>query len=114
MYAGIPAFWRFVLPENGKQLLTLSFVRLTNGWAVFAVAQDWTFYDAKGHWLTLQQLQQMPDRFRKYQHRGIEASAYITPLAHVKPPKPLRAQLQMPWKRFRYELRQLVFNRLKS
>ncbi len=108
VYAGIPAFWRFVWSENGDQHLVLSFVRHAEGWAVFAVAQDWAFYNGQGRLLSMKQLQQMPSRLEGYQHRGIKALSYIVPAAKLKPPEPLRAHLQMPWIRFRYELRKLM------
>ncbi len=110
VYAGIPAFWRIVSPVNGGRKLVLSFVRLDHGWTVFAVALDWTFYDAQGRLLTLAQLQQMPNRLQPHRYRGVDASAYIAPLANLQPPQPLRAHLQMPWLRLRYELKKQLFD----
>ncbi len=62
-YAGFPAFWRTVSSADGKRKRILSFVRLADGWAVFAVAEGWVFRDDQGRLLTLRPLQQMPQSF---------------------------------------------------
>lgn len=113
-YAGVPAFFRFVTEPVNKQTLVLSFVRLDGRWVVFDVANHVVFRRTDGEVADVHELVgdpalvdgQMPATLPA----GLQYSAFISQglLMPFAPPHPLRAEMQQPWPRVRYELRRAV------
>jgi len=106
-YAGVPAYWRYV------RSLTVSYVKVGGHWAVIDMRRAVIFEDAHGAWLTPQQLaadpalSQVSDRTRLLKLLPYP-DYFATPEFVAPPPHPLRAEQQMPWPRFIYEVQHVL------
>lgn len=107
-YAGLPAFWR-------QGPLVLSFVRVDGRWAVFDVANGLAFTDPSGAFIRAEELLREPTLAQAVAGplapSGRPYGWYVERLAPFTVPEPLRAELQMPWPRFLFELRRLWLGR---
>ncbi len=90
-YAGIPAYWRVVVLPRSE--IVLSFAKLESRWRVFDASGGRAFYNEQG------ELAQLEDVTAETLRPG-EGPAR---LATGPMPVPMRAELQMPWPRLRYE-----------
>jgi hypothetical protein len=113
-YAGIPAFFRFVTEPENKRTLVLSFVRVDEKWAVFDVANHVVFRRADGDVADVHDLADdaalVDGQAHAPQPEELPYSTFIS-RAQLMPfdvPHPLRAEMQQPWPRVRYELRRAV------
>lgn len=112
VYAGVPAYWRYIRGQHGGSLI-VSYVKVAGHWAVIDMQRAVIFEDAHGAWLTPQQLaadpalSQVVDRTRLL--TALPYPDYFTnPEFIAPPPHPLRAEQQMPWPRLIYELRRAL------
>lgn len=113
-YAGVAAFFKFVKEPSTRQVLILSFARLDGRWVVFDVANHLVFRRRDGAMATVEELVGDPALVDAQAGAALPAgvlySAFIS-RARLMPfvvPHPLRADLQQPWFRLRYELRRGV------
>ena len=107
-YAGVPAFW-IVVPEAG----VLSFAKVEGKWRVFDVANGIAFRNTQGDLADLEEVSVYPSAevvaMPGELHRGSrESRALSAPRLHVVAPDPLRAELQMPWPRLKYEVKRSI------
>lgn len=103
-YADIPAYWR-TLP-NGW---VLSFARIDGKWRVFDLANGKVFRNTRGDLATLEELATNPDVWIGAEPEDrLRLAASSGYLSDVSVPRPLRAELQMPWPRLAYEVRQAI------
>lgn len=113
-YSGVPAFFRFVTEPVKKQTLVLSFVRLDGKWAVFDVANHVVFRRGDGEVADVHELvgdaALVDGQVRGTLPEGLPYSTFISNerLMPFVVPHPLRAEMQKPWPRVRYELRRRV------
>ena len=107
-YEGVPAFWRTVRLPATRIGLILTFVKIGGGWTVFDVADGVVFRDSHGNLATLDDLrghaELVPERVRTLELQGISYVDFMTRAPMPPIPRPLRAELQMPSTRLRYEL----------
>ena len=123
-YAGVPAFWKiFEHPESGDKLV-LSFANVDGAWAVFDVARGLVFRDEQGDFADTAELAADPELVRvatgllsqgdvdyvPYFQSGEDLRRVTPPVA----PRPLRAELQMPWPRLRHEVTQRLTRRPRN
>jgi len=102
-YAGIPAFWEVVeLPARPGKLV-LSFAKVEGRWAMFDVVGGVAFADPQGRLLDAQELLTHPEAL------GAPYREYIEHLQRLEIPAVLRAQKQMPWPRFVYEVKRRLY-----
>lgn len=110
-YAGVPAFLKFVSEPAKEQALVLSFAQLQGTWRVFDVANHVAFRRRDGALASVEELTGDPALVDAQLHvalpGGLPYSAFISRerLMPFVVPHPLRADLQQPWFRLRYELR---------
>ncbi|MBI2495554.1 MAG: transglutaminase domain-containing protein [Candidatus Omnitrophica bacterium] len=108
-YAGVPAFWYIVKLPAAKRNLILSFARVDGRWAVFDVGNGFVFTDRSGTLASKEELAADPELVRltagEFQYGGGPYARYFSNLASLKAPRTLRAELQMPWRRFWHEVR---------
>lgn len=111
-YAGDPAFWEIFRAPGTPHSLILSFVRVDGRWAVFDVLNGFAFTTGTGAFAIPEALAADPALVRAtagaFQFGGGPYERYFTTLASVRVPRILRAELQMPWPRFWYEVRRLL------
>ena len=110
-YAGVAAYWRYVRHPQTRASLAVSYVKVGSRWAVIDMRRGIIFQDARGTWLTPEQLaadpalSQVADRTRLL--KALPYPDYFANPEFVAPPPPypLRAEQQMPWPRLVFELR---------
>ena len=106
-YAGMPAFWQEVRATRTKDGLILSFARVGNRWAVFDVLNGFAFRTRDGVLATADDLGAdpavLPDAARAITVGSTPYPKIVEGLRTPPVPRPLRAELQMPWPRLRYE-----------
>lgn len=113
-YAGVPAFLKFVKEPAKGQTLVLSFAHLNGKWAVFDAANHLVFRRRDGTMANVEELVNDPAQVDAQTGTalpdGLPYSAFISRerLMPFVVPHPLRADLQQPWFRLRYELRRGV------
>lgn len=86
-YAGVPAFWQTAAPRGSPRAVPLSFALIQGKWAVFDVAEGTIFSGGRGDFADARD---------------------VVPGLELPPPRPLRAELQMPWPRALHETRRRV------
>ena len=117
-YTGVPAFWNRVRLDGPTRGLVLSFARLDGRWAVFDVANGFVFRDAQGHLASVEELAANPQLIaftvRDLEPGGRPYPDYLAACVPLEVATPLRAELQMPWPRFWYEIRQGLKSRAQG
>ncbi len=110
VYAGVPAFLRFFKDAHGN-VLVLSFVRLDGRWVVFDVMNHIAFRRLDGGMADVEDIARDPSLLDEARLPGdVPYSAFVTrsKLVPFIVPQPLRAELQQPWPRMRYEARRVL------
>ena len=111
-YAGVPAFWKFLRVTPGGTIITLSFAKVDGRWTAFDVSQGFVFADARGRLIDVETLAADPALVKAVVGEaapgGVPYWEYVKPLRPFVPPAILRAEQQMPWPRFTFELRRLM------
>jgi hypothetical protein len=113
-YAGMPAFWREVNAPYRDGTLTLAFVRLGGGWIPLDVENHVTFRHPDGQMARVNELVADPrlvdEGTRGVLPGGLEYSDFVSKetLVPFLAPVPLKADLQKPWPRLKYEIRRVV------
>ena len=111
-YGGVPAFWIVAKPKGHRGYLVVSFAKVEGRWVVFDVAHGFVFRDHQGRLAALETLVADPQLVRSvagdFKAGGIAYEAYLTGAMPLEVPRPLRAELQMPWPRCWYEAKRLA------
>jgi hypothetical protein len=113
-YAGVPAFLTFVTEPTKGETLVLSFARLDGKWRVFDAANHVVFRRRDGAIAEVEDLVDDPAlvdaQARAAPSTELPYSAFISRqrLMPFVVPHPLRAEMQRPWPRVRYELRRTL------
>ncbi len=110
-YDGVPAYWRAF--GKSPNVLPVSFVEIDAAWRMFDVARGLAFRNQRGQLAAIEEIAgdltiveralheagiADPQRYLSF-FRGFRASP---------PPRVLRAELQMPWRRLTFELRKVM------
>jgi hypothetical protein len=102
-YAGVPAFWRAIKAPNGRDGVVLTFVHLERRWIVVDVANGFMFGNTTGELATADDFAAnravLPAASRSL---IVGSTPYVDFVGHLRMPpvpRPLRAELQMPWPR---------------
>lgn len=102
-YAGVPAFWQHLQVPDTNDALLLTFVQIDGRWVVFDVANRLIFWNVQGQLASLEDLRDgratVPAAAQKIFVKTTLYSQVITQLRMPAIPRPLRAELQMPWPR---------------
>lgn len=105
-YAGLPAFWQKVTNQQGRRGL-LTFVRVNGRWVVFDVGNRLVFRNRQGRLATLEELAADPGLVSSVAGSlaigGVPYDRLLRGMRTPTPPRPLRAELQMPWPRLWHE-----------
>lgn len=110
-YAGVPAVFKWIADPERKAGLVLAFARLNNKWVMFDVQRHLLFKDRHGQLADVHELVADPALVDQQAHgtmiKGYPYSSFITDktLLPFTVPDTLRAEMQQPWARLRYELR---------
>jgi hypothetical protein len=114
VYAGVPAFLKFVIEPDQRRVLVLSFAYLGGKWVVFDVERHIAFRNRQGELASVDELAGDP-ALVDAQTSGLRPadlpySAFISKqtLLPFVVPAPVRGVLHQPWPRLRYELRRAV------
>ncbi len=103
-YAGIPAFWQVCEDPATGQRIVLSFARVGGAWVAADVAHGVLFEGADGRLLTMQEL--MADPALAGRGEGaVDFARVFAGVGRFAPPRTLRAEKQMPWRRLWFEVR---------
>jgi hypothetical protein len=109
-YAGVPAFFRFVIAPSATAPLVLAFARLNGKWVVFDVEHHLVFHRQDGRLADVEELVSDPALVDAQAggliHGGRPYSAFLSRAALMPfdVPHPLRGEMQQPWPRIRFEL----------
>jgi hypothetical protein len=102
-YAGVPAFWRSIKSPGGRDDVILTFVHLERRWTVVDVANGFMFGNTTGELATADDFAAnravLPAASRSL---IVGSTPYVEIVGHLRMPpvpRPLRAELQMPWPR---------------
>ncbi|MBI3087398.1 MAG: transglutaminase domain-containing protein [Candidatus Omnitrophica bacterium] len=102
-YAGVPAFWRvFMFPDGGR--LVVPFVRLDGRWVIVDAAHDAMLTDARGEPVAVGDPGMREALTAALGPHGAAAARHLAERG-LMVPRPLRAELQMPWPRVAHEAR---------
>jgi hypothetical protein len=114
VYAGVPAFFNFVVEPQRRSALVLSFAHLDGQWVVFDVERHIAFRNRQGELASVDELARDP-ALVDAQTSGVRPadlpySAFISKQALLPfaVPVPVRGVLHQPWPRLKYELRRAV------
>lgn len=109
-YAGTPAYWILIGPD--RPALPLSFALIDGSWRVFDVERGIAFRNAERDLATPEELATNPALIRAAAtERVTDIESYMAWFRGFTPPTPpevLRARMQMPGPRLKFELRNLV------
>ncbi len=111
-YAGVPAFWQKIKAPGTEDGVILTFVHLEGRWAVVDVANGFIFMTTAGEPATAEDL--AANRAVLPRAAGtltIGATPYARILQQLRMPpipRPLRAELQMPWPRLWDQTRRAI------
>lgn len=114
VYAGVPAFFKWVKAPGHDTVLVLAFARIDSRWIPFDVEHQIAFKDRQGNLAGVDELVADPALVDAQAAgrlvRGLPYSTFISrqTLVPFVPPSTLRADLQQPWPRLRYELRRAI------
>jgi hypothetical protein len=111
-YAGVPAFWEKVKAPGTEDGVILTFARVDGRWVVMDVANGFVFQTKAGELATAEDLAAdralLPEAAGSLTVGSTPYSRIFTRLRTPPIPRPLRAELQMPWPRLRDEARRAV------
>lgn len=111
-YAGIPAFWTKVALPGSCRHLIMAFARLARGWTVLDPYNGVLFRNERGGLATVDELRADPSRAKRLvgarEYKGVPYYRFVEALGTVSSPAALRAEMQMPWPRLRYEFKGLL------
>ena len=106
-YAGVPAFWQRVNAPGTQDGVILTFVRVGGRWIVLDVANQFVFRNERGELATAEDLAArrvpLPDAAASIRIRSTPYATVLNELRMPPIPRPLRAELQMPWPRIWHE-----------
>jgi hypothetical protein len=113
-YAGVPAVAKWIRSPHGDFRLVLSFAYLNGRWIPFDVERHIAFRDRNGQLAGVEELVADPALIdaqtqgillKGAPYSSLMSKATLLPfvVAH-----PLRAEMQQPWPRLRYELRRVT------
>jgi hypothetical protein len=102
-YAGVPAFWQNVKASGTRDGVVLAFARVDGRWIVADVANGFLFRTTRGDLAVAEDFaaQQaiLPPAAAALMTGSTPYSRVFTQLRTPPIPRPLRAELQMPWPR---------------
>ena len=102
-YAGVPAFWQRVTAPGTRDGVILTFVRVDGRWVVMDVANSFMFRNTGGELASAEDVAAnrsiMPAAAGSLMIGSTPYSRVFTQLRTPPIPRPLRAELQMPWLR---------------
>jgi hypothetical protein len=111
-YAGVPAFWRKVRAAGTGNGAILTFVRVDGRWVVVDVANGFVFRNQRGELATAEDFAAnravLPTAAQSIVIHSTPYSAIVNQLRTPPIPRPLRAELQMPWPRVWDQTRRAV------
>lgn len=106
-YAGVPSFWTKVRAAGSDVGVILTFMRIGEQWAVADVANGYLFRRADGALATVDDFPGrrvvLPAGIDDVLSGGVRYSEILAALRLPRVPQTLRAELQMPWPRLRYQ-----------
>lgn len=110
VYAGIPAFWKWVSPTNAHSpRYAVSFVKLNKRWLVFDSYAGNYFENKDGHIASIDDIISDQRIVETAANRpiiyGIAYTRYLENLSPVQNVDFMRPQAHMPWQRLIYELK---------
>lgn len=114
-YAGIKAYYSFVLNENKNSSIPLSFVEIKGEWFVFDPYNGNFLKDNTGKLLSIGQFKIGEDNFLGCQKNGenFDYSAYVIDLPNHPIPRKNKADLQFPPNRLFYQINKLMTQQKK-
>ena len=111
-YAGVPAFWQRVKAPGTEDGVILTFVNLDGRWVVMDVANGFIFRNRRGELATPEEIAAnqvvLPPAAQALMIRLTPYSRILDGLRMPPIPRPLRAELQMPWPRLWDETKRAV------
>lgn len=117
VYAGIPAFWDKIKPEEYEEdrSIILSFVKLDGAWKIFDIYDRIYFKNEYGEIANLKEILQeegiVTNKGEKLKDCKIDYLDYLSNLKPVEMETVLRAQRQTPIGRIVYEIKRLIKSR---
>ena len=111
-YSGVPAFWSKITPGGTHDGVILTFARVDDRWVVLDVDNGFLFRHRDGRLATPAEVAADPTtRPEGTTSMVIGSTPYSRILDQLRMPpipRPLRAELQMPWPRLWYETKRAV------
>ena len=111
-YAGLPAFWQNVKAPGTRDGVVLTFVRVDGRWVVVDVANGLLFRNLRGELASAEDFAAnraiLPAAAGSLMTGSTPYSRVFTQLRTPPAPRPLRAELQMPWPRLWDQTRRAV------
>ena len=114
-YAGVPAVFRWIgQTRNGEVALVLAFASLNGKWVPFDVERGIAFCNRRGALMSVEELVADPALVDAQTNGasidGRPYSSFVSKEALIPfvVSETLRAEMQQPWPRLRYELRRIV------
>jgi hypothetical protein len=113
-YAGVPAVFRWLTNSRDDVRLVLAFAHLDGEWVPFDVERHLVFRDRNGQLANVDELVADPALIdAQTQDVLLNGDPYSSlmskeTLLPFVVPRPLRAEMQQPWPRLRYELRRVA------
>jgi hypothetical protein len=112
VYAGIPAFWRWISPKDSDARLAISYVKLNKKWRIFDSYHGNYFWNEKREIASLEDIIANPTLINQCSNtllfHGVKYIKYFENLSPINNVKFLRAKKQMPLSRFIYELKRII------
>jgi len=112
-YAGIKAYYSFVLNENKNSSIPLSFVEIRGEWFIFDPYNGHFLTDDSGKLLSIVKLKKVRNYFLGSQINSVnfDYSTYIVDLPNHPVPKRNRANLQFPPNRLFFQINKFMTQR---
>jgi hypothetical protein len=111
-YADVPAFWHKVKAPGGQDGVILTFVQVDGRWVVMDVANGFVFRNARGELASAEDFAAsragLPATAGSLMVGTTRYSEIFKQLRTPPIPRPLRAELQMPWPRLWYRTKRAV------
>ena len=111
-YSGVPAFWSKVKASGTDDGIIFTFASVDGRWVVLDVANGFLFRHRDGHLATPAEVAAdpttRPEGTRTLMIRSTPYTRILDQLRMPPVPRPLRAELQMPWPRLWYETKRAV------